>query len=131
MIGKGDSPRRWISTQDVAALLAALAVEPDPPEVLTVGGPEAISKNEAVAVVEFATGRKMKVQHMPRIIARLAIRLLDKRNAALASAFGAGLLQDVRPADWDDAPLRERGIEPTPASAFLREQADHSTQTHD
>ena len=131
VIGKGDSPRRWISTQDVAALLAALAVEPDPPEVLTVGGPEAISKNEAVAVVESATGRKMKVQHMPRIIARLAIRLLDKRNAALASAFGAGLLQDVRPADWDDAPLRERGIEPTPASAFLREQADHSTQTHD
>ena len=131
VIGKGDSPRRWISTQDVAALLAALAVEPDPPEVLTVGGPEAISKNEAVAVVESATGRKMKVQHMPRIIARLAIRLLDKRNAALASAFGAGLLQDVRPADWDDAPLLERGIEPTPASAFLREQADHSTQTHD
>ena len=131
VIGKGDSPRRWISTQDVAALLAALAVEPDPPALVTVGGPEAMSKNEAVAVVESATGRTMKVQHMPRIIARLAIRLLDKRNAALASAFGGGLLQDVRPADWDDGPLRERGIEPTPASDFLREQADHSTQTHD
>lgn len=123
IIGKGDNRRRWIGTQDVAALVAALTVEPNPPGVVTVGGPEAISKNEAVAVVEGVTGRKLKVQHMPRAVARLAIRLLDKRNGALASAFGAGLVQDLHPADWDDAPLRERGIEPTSASAFLREQA--------
>jgi uncharacterized protein YbjT (DUF2867 family) len=127
VIGKGDSRRRWISTQDVAALVAALAVEPDPPGMVTVGGPEAISKNEAVAVVEAVTGRKMKVQHMPRAVARLAIRVLNKRNDALASAFGAGLLQDLRPADWDDAPLRERGIKPTQASAFLRDQARRLT----
>ncbi|WP_346386696.1 NmrA family NAD(P)-binding protein [Nocardioides sp.] len=122
IIGKGDTKRRWISTEDVAALIAAVAVEPDPPGLITVGGPEAITKNEAVALVEGTTGRKMKVQHMPRPVARLAIRLLDKRNDALASAFGAGLLQDLHPADWDDEPLRERGIEPTSASEFLREQ---------
>ncbi len=129
VIGKGDTPRRWISTQDVAALVAALAVEPDPPEMVTVGGPEAMSKNEAVALVESVTGRTMKVRHMPRVVARLAIRLLDNRNAALASAFGGGLLQDVRPADWDDGALRERGIAPTPASAFLREQTGRSAPT--
>ena len=49
--------------------------------------------------------------------------MLDKRNDALASVLGAGLLQDTRTADWDDAPLRERGIEPRSASVFLREQA--------
>jgi uncharacterized protein YbjT (DUF2867 family) len=122
VIGKGDSKRRWISTEDVAALVAAVAVEPDPPLVIEVGGPEAISKNEAVAIVEGLTGRPLKVQHMPRPIARLATRLLDKRNDALASAFGAGLLQDLKPADWDDAPLRQRGIEPRSASDFLRDQ---------
>lgn len=120
VIGKGDSRRRWISTGDVAALVAMVAVEPDPPRVITVGGPEAISKNEAAKVVEGFTGRRMKVKHMPRPVARLVIRLLDKRNDALASALGAGLLQDLLPADWDDAPLRERGIEPTSASDFLR-----------
>jgi uncharacterized protein YbjT (DUF2867 family) len=128
VIGKGDSRRRWISTQDVAALLAVLASEPAPPGMVTVGGPEAISKNEAVAIVESATGRRMKVQHMPRAVAWLAIRLLNKRNDALASAFGAGLLQDLRPADWDDTPLRKRGIQPTPASAFLREQVSRLSQ---
>jgi uncharacterized protein YbjT (DUF2867 family) len=123
IVGKGDTRQRWVSVDDVAALVAAVAVEPDPPPIITFGGPEAISKNEAVAVVEAETGRRMKVQHMPRPVARIAIRLLDKRNDALASAFGAGLLQDLQPADWDDAPLRERGIIPRPASDFLREQA--------
>ncbi len=127
IIGKGDSKRRWVGTEDVAALVAAVAVEPDPPELITVGGPEALTKNEAVALVEDATGRRMKVQHMPRPLARVAMRLLAKRNDALASAFGAGLLQDLRAADWDDEPLRRRGIEPTSAGAFLREQARRST----
>jgi uncharacterized protein YbjT (DUF2867 family) len=125
VIGKGDSRRRWVGTEDVAALVAAVAVEPDPPPVITVGGPEALSKNEAAAVVESLTGRRMKVNHMPRPVARLAIRLLDRRNDALASAFGAGLLGDLVPAEWDDAPLRERGIDPRSASDFLRQQAQH------
>ena len=64
----------------------------------------------------------MKVQCMPRPIARLAIRLLDRRNDALASAVGAGLLEDLREATWDDQPLRQRGIIPKSVSDFLREQ---------
>jgi uncharacterized protein YbjT (DUF2867 family) len=122
IIGRGDSKRRWVSTGDVAALVASVAVEPDPPSLITVGGPEAITKNEAVALVEELSGRRMKVQHMPRPIARMAIRVLNKRNDALASAFGAGLLQDIRAADWDDTALRERGITPTSASDYLRAQ---------
>jgi uncharacterized protein YbjT (DUF2867 family) len=123
IIGRGDTKRRWVSTGDVAALIASVAVEADPPSLITVGGPEAVTKNEAVALVEEATGRRMKVQHMPRPIARMAIRLLNTRNDALASAFGAGLLQDIRAADWDDAALTERGITPTSASDYLRAEA--------
>jgi uncharacterized protein YbjT (DUF2867 family) len=123
VIGHGDSPRRWIATDDVAALMAAVAVEPDPPAMLTIGGPEAMTKNEAIALAEQLTQRKMKVQRMPRPVARLAIRVLARRYDALATAFGAGLHQDTVEATWDDAPLRERGITPRPASDFIREQA--------
>ena len=123
IVGRGDSRRRWIATDDVAALVVALTVAPDPPSLVTVGGPEALSKNEAVALVEEVTGRRMRVRRMPRAVARVAIRVLDRRNDALASALGAGLLQDLRPADWDDQPLRNFGISPRPASDFLREQA--------
>ena len=123
MIGKGDTKRRWIATRDHAALVPAVAVEPDPPRVISVGGPEAISKNDAAAIVQTATGRSMKVRHMPRPVARLAIRVLDKPNAALASALGAGLLQDTEEANWNNAALQERGIKARPVRDFLRDQA--------
>ena len=123
VIGHGDTPRRWIATDDVAALMAAVAVEPDPPAMLTVGGPEAMTKNEAIALAEQLTHRQMKVQRMPRPVARLAIRVLARRKDALATAFAAGLHQDTVEATWDDAPLRERGITPRSPSDFLRDQA--------
>jgi uncharacterized protein YbjT (DUF2867 family) len=125
VFGRGDTKRRWVSTDDVAALVAAVAVEPDPPALVEFGGPEAISRNEAVGIAQALTGRHLKVQRLPRSLTRLGIRLLNKRNDALASVFGAGLAQDLYEAHWDDKPLRERGIAPRSASDFLREQAQH------
>jgi uncharacterized protein YbjT (DUF2867 family) len=127
VIGRGETRRRWVATDDVARLIGAVAVEPDPPGIITFGGPEAMSKNEAIAFAEQLTHRRMKVQRMPRPVARLAVRMLGKRRDALASAFGAGLHQDTVEATWDDAPLRDRGITPRSASDFLREQAGAST----
>ena len=103
--------------------MAAVAVEPDRPAMLTVGGPDAMTKNESIALADQLTHQQMKVQRMPRPVARLAIRILAKRYDALATAFGAGLHQDTVEATWDDAPLRERGITPRSAGEFLREQA--------
>jgi uncharacterized protein YbjT (DUF2867 family) len=123
IIGRGDTRRRWVATGDVAALMAAVAVEPDAPAVLTFGGPESMSKNEAIALAERLTHRRMKVRRMPRPVARLAVRVLAERRDALASVLGAGLDQDTVEATWDDASLRERGITPRSASDFLREQA--------
>lgn len=127
VIGRGDTPRRWIATDDVAALMVAVAVEPDPPALLTVGGPERLTKNEAIALAERLTGRQMKVQRMPRPLARLGMRVLARRYDALATVFAAGLHQDTVAATWDDAPLRERGITPRSVSDFLREQASEVT----
>jgi uncharacterized protein YbjT (DUF2867 family) len=123
VFGKGDTKRRWIATDDVAALVAAVAVEAEPPDIITFGGPEAISRNEAIAIAQQATGRKIKVQRMPRAVARMGMRLLNRPNPAMATIFGTGLLQDLLQVTWDDAPLRERGITPRPASDWIREQA--------
>lgn len=123
IIGKGNTRRRWVATEDVAALLCAVALEPAPPALLEFGGPEPLTKNGAVAIAQDLTHRKMKVQRMPRPVARLLVLLLRRRNDALASAFGAGLHQDLIEATWDDQPLRQRGIKPKAATDFLREQA--------
>ena len=122
VFGKGDTKRRWVATEDVAALVAALVVEVDPPDIVTFGGPEAISRNEAIAIAEQATGKKVKVQRMPRAAARLGMRLLDRPNPAMATIFGTGLMQDLLEVTWDDAPLRERGITPRSASDWIKEQ---------
>ena len=66
VFGRGDNRRRWVGVDDVAELVVALALETDPPEVVEFGGPEALSRNEAIAVAERVTGRPMKVQRVPR-----------------------------------------------------------------
>jgi uncharacterized protein YbjT (DUF2867 family) len=123
VFGKGDTKRRWVATEDVAAMVTDVALEDNPPDVVTFGGPEAISRNEAIAIAEQATGTKFKVQRMPRVIARLGMRLLDRPRPAMATIFGTGLMQDLLEVTWDDAPLRERGIIPRSASDWINEQA--------
>ena len=90
VMGRGDNPRRWIATEDVAALVAAVAVEDDPPAEIDVGGPEALSRNEVIALAEQATGRSFKVQRMPLPVVRFGARVLPRLNDALASIFGTG-----------------------------------------
>lgn len=126
IIGKGDNKVRFVATDDVAALISAVALEPDPPTLIEVGGPEPLSKNEAVEIAEELTGRRMKVNRVPRPLARLVARLLARPNDALSTVFGNGVLMDTVEVRWDDQPLRRRGIVPRAASDFLREQA-HQT----
>ncbi len=123
VFGSGKVPQRWVSVDDAAALIAALSVEPDPPGLVEFGGPEALSRTGAIAVAERATGRRMKVQRMPIWAARLGMRLLARRNDALASLFGLGVLQDRLQVRWDETPLTTRGISPRSATEFIETQA--------
>jgi uncharacterized protein YbjT (DUF2867 family) len=123
VFGKGDARTRWVSIEDVAALIGAVAVESDPPNVIEFGGPEAMSRNEAITMAERLTGRRIKHQHVPRWLLRLAMRLLAGPYEGLASALGLVLLRDLRDSYWDDTPLQQRRIAARSASAFLKEQA--------
>jgi uncharacterized protein YbjT (DUF2867 family) len=125
IFGKGDTKHRWVAIEDVAALVAAVATEPDPPELVEFGGPEAISRNDCVAVAERATGRKIKVQRAPLAVARLVMKVLqlNGRGDAMASIIGLGVMMDEQPITWDDAPLRERGITPRSATDWIEQQA--------
>ncbi|KGN40704.1 SDR family oxidoreductase [Knoellia aerolata] len=124
--GKGDTKRRWVATDDVAALIAAVVTEPHPPQLIEFGGPEALSRNDAVALAEQASGRSMKVRRAPIGVARLLMKVLARRNDAMASILGTGVMMDRSEVRWDDGPLRERGITPRPASDWITEQAAHS-----
>jgi uncharacterized protein YbjT (DUF2867 family) len=121
IFGKGQGRRRWVAVADVAALISAVAVEDDPPAVVEFGGPEALSRNEVVAIAERLTGRSFKRQRIPAGVAEVGVRLLSGWKPAVASVFGLGLLLD-RDATWDDSPLRQRGIEPRSTTAWVEQQ---------
>ena len=123
VLGRGQSPVRYVAVDDVAALVAALATEEAPPALTQVGGPEALSKEEVAARYSEALGSAMKVQRMPRPLVRLAMRALARPRPALASVFGLALVLDTVEPFWDEGPLRERGIDPRPASEFIARYA--------
>jgi uncharacterized protein YbjT (DUF2867 family) len=124
VFGEGNNPLRWVAVQDVARLVAAVAVEDDPPAMVEFGGPEPLTRNEAILVAEKFTGRQIKRLKLPRPVVKLGLRLLERPNDALASIFGLGLHMDLVHGSWSDAPLRDRGIDPRSATEWLKQQAE-------
>jgi uncharacterized protein YbjT (DUF2867 family) len=117
--GRGETPQRYVAMDDVADLVAHLTLGADPPEVVEFGGPEALTRMEVVARFEDAIGAPLKVRHVPRAALSVGRRVLSRPKPEIASLMGMALHSDTHPATWDDAPLREAGITPRPASEFI------------
>jgi NADH dehydrogenase len=118
--GRGELPHRYVAIDDVARLCAHLAVVADPPQVVEFGGPEELSRMQVVAAFEAATGKALKVRHVPDAAMSIGHLALARIKPEVASLMGMALFFDTHPGTWDDGPLREAGIEPRPATAFIR-----------
>lgn len=121
--GRGELRHRYVAMDDVAALCAHVALADDPPAVVEFGGPEALSRTDVVAAFESATGRTLKVRHVPRVALQVGHRALARVKPEIASVMGMALYSDTHAATWDDKPLREAGIDPRPATAFIEQAA--------
>lgn len=121
--GRGQARHRYVAMDDVAALCARLATVDAPPAMVEFGGPEALTRMEVVGAFESATGKPLKVMHVPRVALRLGSRALGRVKPEIASLMGMALYSDTHAATWDDRPLREAGIEPRPATAYIAQIA--------
>lgn len=121
VLGHGDTPQRYVSVDDVAELVATLALEPDPPGIVEFGGPEALTPNQVCDLIEELAGRPMKRRHVPRVVLAVLARALARPRPGTATILGLGLAADRHPATWDDGPLLARGIRGTTATAYLRD----------
>jgi uncharacterized protein YbjT (DUF2867 family) len=119
VVGRGQTPQRYVAVDDVAALCAHLAVAPDPPEVVEFGGPDELTRMEVIAAFEAATGKRFKVRHLPRTVLRAGHRILVRVRPDAALGLGLSLFFDRHAATWDDKPLRDAGIVPRPVSEFI------------
>jgi len=123
VFGRGDNPIPYVAVDDVAEAAVRILVAADPPRSLAFGGPEALTRNEVASRLGRALGREPKVRHVPRTVLRLGSRVLAPVKQEVASVMALSLINDTRTATWDDRPLRELGIEPRPASAFIEQAA--------
>jgi hypothetical protein len=57
-----------------------------------------------------ATGRHMRRIHVPRTVMAVGARVARRVKPEIGSMMGMALATDRSVVNWDDAPLRERGI---------------------
>ena len=118
VFGRGEARARYVAMDDVAEAIAHWALADDAPAMVEFGGPEPLTRHQAVAVFEAATGRSIRTRHVPRAALRAGMRVLRRARPELASVMGLSLFADLKDASWTDAPLRELGIEPRSVSAY-------------
>ena len=118
IFGRGEAPVRYVAVDDVAAAVACLALAEDSPRRVDFGGPEALSRNEVASLIELAARRPMRRRRVPRPVLAAGSRILKRLTPELATVMGLSLMMDDG-AGWDEWPLRELGIEPRPASAYI------------
>ena len=121
VFGRGDAHARYVATDDVAEAVARLALAADPPALVEFGGPERLTRNQAVAMFERATGRTFRTRHVPRAALRAGMRVLRRPRPEIASVMGLSLFADLTDAEWTDAPLHALGIEPRSVSTYAEQ----------
>jgi hypothetical protein len=90
ILGSGEAPISYVSRQDVAKVMAAVA---DPRSgvsrsYLPVGGPDELSPLDAARMFEEESGRRMTVLRAPSSLARGMSYLLQPFDPALSSTLG-------------------------------------------
>jgi len=94
IFGKGDAKHRYVATDDVAEAMVRVLMAGDPPRLLEFGGPEALTRREAVEAFERELGRPIKRRHVPRPALAFGSRLLRPVKPVLASVMGQALAAD-------------------------------------
>lgn len=121
IFGKGDTKHRYLLVDDIAQGMVGWALDDDPPSMVEFGGPEAMTRNEAVEMFEEAIGTPVRRRYVPRAALSVGSSLLRWPKPNLASVMGQSLFADRFPSVADDTPLRNLGVSPTPASAYIRQ----------
>jgi uncharacterized protein YbjT (DUF2867 family) len=128
VFGRGQAKAAYFAVDDVAEAVERLAEHAQPPDVVPLGGPEAITREEAVEAFARATGRDIAVRHVPRTMLRIGSVLMRTLRPATASVMGMALTADRADTGLGPEMFRELGITPRPVSAYITEVATPATQ---
>ncbi len=128
IFGRGDARHRYVAVDDVAQAVVRWTVAREAPRDVSFGGPEAMTRKEAVDAFERALGTRIKRRHIPRLGLRIGSRALRGVRPVLSSVMGQALAADLHDSEADDAPLRTLGVDPRPVSQYIEEVAARETR---
>ena len=107
VLGRGDNPINFVSAFDVAAVVEAAITDPSlRSRILEVGGPENITLNRLVEMLQEVAGRGGAVQHVPRSYLRLVGRAVAPVRPALARRARAAAVMDTEDMTFDAVSAR-------------------------
>ena len=126
--GDGRSRHTPVALDDVAAILAAAASEPETGEsanlVENLGGPEILSWHDVVAIFSRVLGRPLKMMHTPAKVYRVAADVLEALSPPAGNLMAMSWVASMSDTAFDGKPLAERfGVKLTTAEQFLRAKA--------
>ena len=120
IFGRGETPNAYVAIDDVAEAVARLALDDDPPRDVAFGGPDPLTRKQVVRLVEQATGRSIKVRHVPRPMLRMGSVALRRLKPVQASLMALALHADTEPSSSAQA-LHDLGIEPRTVGSYIEE----------
>jgi uncharacterized protein YbjT (DUF2867 family) len=123
VFGHGRARANFVSADDVAEACVRLATMDDPPAEIDLGGPEAMSRREAIEAYERATDAKFRRIPVPRPAMAAGNRLLRRRKPAVAAVMGMALVMDVEGVEVSPEPMRQLGIAPMSASDYIAKES--------
>lgn len=119
IFGRGQTHEAYVAEDDVAQLVVELALEPDPPARVDVGGPERLTREQVAIIAEHVWDTELRRRHVPRPVLRMGASALAHVKPHVASLMGMSLFYDTHEFPTDDKALREHGITPRRTSTYL------------
>jgi uncharacterized protein YbjT (DUF2867 family) len=121
VFGRGEARARYVAVDDAAEAIAQWAIADEAPAIVEFGGPDAVTRHQTVRIFEAASGRSIRIYHVPRGALRAGTRVLRRMRPEVASVMGLALFADLEDAHWTDEPLRALGIRPRGVGQYARE----------
>ena len=107
VFGNGHAKEQPIYVEDLAKLAASCALDEEGPEVLELGGKEAMEYDEMVEIMAASIGKRARIVHLPFAPFYHGLSLLEKLNLPLpiSSEQVAHIAEDL---DTDMGPVCQR-----------------------
>jgi uncharacterized protein YbjT (DUF2867 family) len=104
VFGKGDNPINFVSVRDVARFAVMALGDPNARNrIVEIGGPQNITQLQFVRLIEDASGRKSRVQHIPLPMMRIMRVVTQPINPAFSRQILAGIIMDTEDMTFDPA----------------------------